>query len=259
MNYYVHNLNPIAFEIFGMPFPWYWLVYFLGYFWVYFSVRYLVKEGISRINFEEFQNFLFYGFLVLLFSGKVFYILFYNLNHYLDHPQDILAIWKGGMSFHGALIGCGIWTLYYTRKLARSFWSFADTMCLVTPFVLFFGRIANFINGELAGRVTDVSWAVIFPKLYDTSPRHPSQIYEALLEGLLLFAMMWLLKKKLSREGFLSALFLIGYGVGRFIVEFFRMPDPQIGYLLTYFTIGQVYCLLMIFVGALILKIKRSI
>jgi phosphatidylglycerol:prolipoprotein diacylglycerol transferase len=247
MSYYVHDLDPIAFEIFGMPFPWYWLVYFAGYFWVYSSVKYLIQKNYSSLKLDEIHNFLFYGFLILLFSGKIFYILFYNLNFYLQNPSEVLAVWKGGMSFHGALVGCAAWTWFYSKKKSIKFLELADPFCTVTPLVLFFGRLANFINGELAGRVSNVSWAVIFPKLYDTQPRHPSQIYEAVLEGLILFFILWFSKGNMKkRVGLQSVIFLAGYGVARFIVEFFRLADPQIGYIFGYFTIGQFYCLLMI-------------
>jgi len=254
MKYYVHNLDPIAFEIFGMPFPWYWLVYFAGYFWIFFGLRHLAKKELLSAKFEIFQNYLFYGFLILLLSGKAFYILFYNLDYYLSNPSDIFSIWKGGMSFHGALLGCAAWTIFYSRKHKKNFWIFSDPLCTLTPLVLFFGRIANFVNGELAGRQTDVTWAVIFPKLYDQSPRHPSQIYEAFLEGLLLFLILWFGKSRLSKPGVQSAIFLFGYGLARFVIEFFRLPDPQIGYFFEYFSIGQFYCLIMVAAGLVIFK-----
>lgn len=259
MSYYVHDLDPIAFEIFGMPFPWYWLVYFLGYFWVYFCVKYLIRKNLSSLKFEIVHNYLFYGFLILLFSGKLFYILFYNLNYYINNPVEIFALWKGGMSFHGALVGSAIWTWFYARKKSLDFFQLTDPVCTGIPLVLFFGRLANFINGELAGRVTDISWAVIFPKLYDSQPRHPSQVYEAILEGLLLFTILWLSKGNLNRKvGYQSIIFLAGYGVARFIAEFFRNADPQIGYFMGYFTIGQFYCLLMIAISIFIFTKKKK-
>lgn len=245
MSYYTHSLDPIAFEVFGMPFPWYWLVYFLGYFWVQYFVKSLIKKKLISIDPTLFFQYIFYGFLVLIFSGKLFYILFYGFSHYLENPQDIFAIWKGGMSFHGALIGCGIWSYIYARKHKLNFWQLTDPVAMAVPFVLFFGRMANFINGELAGRVTNVAWAVIFPKLYDLEPRHPSQIYEAILEGIVLFSILWIRRKNLSSPGEQTLLFVFGYGLMRFLVEFFRMPDPQIGYLFGFFTIGQLYCVLM--------------
>lgn len=255
MSYYVHDLDPIAFELFGMPFPWYWLVYFAGYFWVYFSVKFLIQKKYSSLNLAEIHNFLFYGFLVLLFSGKFFYITFYNFSFYLENPSQILAVWKGGMSFHGALLGCALWTLFYSKRKEINFFKLTDPVCTVVPIVLFFGRIANFINGELAGRVSTVSWAVVFPKLYDTQPRHPSQLYEAILEGLLLFLILWFSKTNIEKKpGLQSVIFLGGYGVARFIVEFFRSADSQIGYYFNYFTVGQFYCFLMIIFALIIYR-----
>ncbi|OIQ16166.1 MAG: prolipoprotein diacylglyceryl transferase [Bacteriovorax sp. MedPE-SWde] len=258
MNYYIHNLDPIAFSLFGMPFPWYWLAYFFGYFWVLWSLKFLSRRGDIKLSEEVIHSYIFFGFFALVLSGKAFYILFYNLGHYLENPLDILAIWKGGMSFHGALLGGAAWTLYYSRKKAISFWKLTDPLCMVLPLTLFFGRLANFVNGELAGRVTEIPWAVVFNKFYDSHPRHPSQIYEALLEGLLLFIITMTLKKKLKTEAVMSIVFLTGYGCARFFVEFYRMPDPQIGYILNYFSIGQVYCVLMIVLAGLIYKFKKN-
>lgn len=258
MTHYVHDLSPIAFHLFGLPMPWYWLVYFLGYFWILWFCNYLIDRGYSDLNKKDLFSFLFPGFFILLLSGKVFYILFYNPSFYMKNPQKIFAIWEGGMSFHGALLGCALWTYIYSIKNGFSFLRLCDTVITGVPLVLFFGRLANFANGELAGRVSDVAWAVIFTKFYGSVPRHPSQIYEAILEGLLLFVVLFATRKKLRIAGFQSSLFLMGYGLARFFVEFFRMPDPQIGYLLGIFTIGQFYCLMMIVLGAYIYRSKVS-
>ena len=255
-NYYIHNLDPIAFNLFGLPMPWYWLVYFLGYFWILWFCNYLYKKKYTDFGGGDLLSFIFPCFFILLLSGKLFYILFYNLNHYLANPAKVFAVWEGGMSFHGALIGCAFWTHLYAKKNGYSFFKISDTVITGVPLVLFFGRMANFINGELAGRVTDMPWAVVFPKFYDQAPRHPSQIYEALLEGILLFIILFLTRKKIKDEGVQSSMFLIGYGLARFFVEFFRMPDPQIGYILNFFTIGQLYCFVMIALGVFFLRKK---
>jgi phosphatidylglycerol:prolipoprotein diacylglycerol transferase len=255
--HYVHQLDPIAFELLGLPMPWYWLAYFFGYFWILWFAKYLYRQKLSQIDSLTLLQFIFPGFFVLLFSGKIFYVLFYNLSFYLNNPMKVFAIWEGGMSFHGALLGCALWTYAFARIKKLSFWQLSDPIITGVPLVLMLGRVANFINGELAGRVSHVPWAVVFPKLYDSSPRHPSQIYEAILEGLILFIVMFWSRKNIRIPGFQSALFLIGYGVARFIVEFFRMPDRQIGFILEYFTVGQIYCLVMIIIGSLTL-VKKS-
>jgi len=256
MDFYVHHINPIAFHFFGMPFAWYWLVYFCGYFLVLYSLKFIEKEY-QLLSFFEFQRYLFGGFFSMLAGAKIFYILFYNFGYYLDDPSRILKIWEGGMSFHGALIGSCLWTYFFSRKQRVSFWKYSDLVVTSIGLVLFFGRLANFINGELAGRVSTLPWAVVFPRYGDGLARHPSQIYEALLEGFLLFLIMWRGRKFLLEPGRQSVRFLFFYGLFRFICEFVRAPDSQIGYLLG-LTIGQFYCLAMIGISFLIFTRSRN-
>ncbi|MFG1591990.1 prolipoprotein diacylglyceryl transferase [Halobacteriovorax sp. CON-3] len=253
MQYYVHNLNPIAIDFLGVKIAWYWLAYFFGYFWTLYLGKYLIKREELSVSFHHYLNYLFSGFFVMLAGGKLFYIFFYNFSYYAADLKRVLYFWEGGMSFHGALIGGGLWTYYYARKHGLKFFALTDIVLTTVGPGIMFGRIANFINGELAGRVSDVPWAVIFPKLYDSNPRHPSQLYEAFLEGLVLFLILFILKKNLKRPALNSGLFLIIYGIGRFIVEFFRTPDPQIGLFFNLFSVGQFYCFAMILIGVAII------
>lgn len=191
-------------------------------------------------------------------GSRLIYILFYNLDFFINNPSYIPKIWLGGMSFHGALLGVVLSILIVSKRKGHSFFLFADLLAVVTPFVLIFGRIANFINGELVGRVTTVPWAVIFPR-FGQSPRHPSQIYEALTEGLLTFIILWVLKSKMkTNPGLLSSLFLILYGGFRFLMEYFRMPDPQLGFILPGLSMGQILCLVMIISGSALLYFSRK-
>lgn len=253
MNHYVHNLDPIAFSLFGLPFPWYWLVYFFGYF---FILNIFKKK--SNLPYKLRIDYVFFGFFAMVFGGKIFYILFYNFNYYLNDPSRLLRVYEGGMSFHGALIGAFLFTKWFSKKNKVSAWSLCDLVVTYIPVVLFFGRLANFINGELAGRVSNVPWAVIFPRYSDHLARHPSQIYEAIGEGIILFIIMNFKKQHLTVEALQSAKFLFFYGIIRFVVEFFREADLQMGYF-SFLTVGQIYCLIMIILAAYIYKRRVKI
>ena len=212
-NYYVHNLDSIAFEWGFFILPWYWLVYFLGYFFVFFMTERFSKKGLIKLSSYEIYYMMTRGFVVLLLGGRLGYVLFYNLNYYLKDPVKVFYLWEGGMSFHGALVALIFAAFFVGKKLGRSLFELSDPVATLVPLVLGFGRVANFINGELAGRVSDVPWAVIFPRLYDQSPRHPSQLYEAILEGFILFPVMLLTRKKLKNPGFQTLLFFLLYGM----------------------------------------------
>lgn len=251
MNYYVHALDPMAFRIGNLVFPWYWLVYFGGYFWLLFGMEFLFKRG--KLPFKsaiDLYNFLLIGFLLLIVGGRLGYVFIYNFSYYLKDPVRIFYLWEGGMSFHGALIATGLWTLYFSFKKKISFFKISDALSLFIPPVLACGRVANFINGELAGRVTDVSWAVIFPRLYDNQPRHPSQLYEAILEGVFVWIAVALVFKFANKKARPTGVFIFGYGLSRFIVEFFREPDRQLGFIIGELTMGQLLCIVMMLVGA---------
>jgi phosphatidylglycerol---prolipoprotein diacylglyceryl transferase len=253
------NINPILIELGPFRLSWYGLMYVFGFAASYFLVRYQMNRkdfGISKL---EVENLYFYLILGLVIGARLGYVLFYDLKMYLADPFEIVAIWHGGMSFHGGLIGVVIVGILFCWKNKKSFWKVSDLIIVTAPIGLGFGRIGNFINGELYGRVTQLPWGLIFPK-GGSLPRHPSQLYESGLEGGLLFLILWFLKDRRFPDGSLLALFLFFYGAFRFVVEFFREPDAQLGFILGSFTMGQVLCTLMMVGGVLLmvfLKMKQ--
>jgi len=226
-------------------------MYIVGFFASYLLVRYQMKKkdfGMSKL---EVENLYFYLILGLIIGARLGYVLFYDLKMYLKEPLEIFAIWHGGMSFHGGLIGVLIVGILFSWKNKKSFWRIADLIIVTVPIGLGLGRIGNFINGELYGRVAQVPWGMIFPK-GGPLPRHPSQLYESALEGGVLFLILWFLKDKELPTGGLLAIFLSLYGGFRFFVEFFREPDVQLGFVLGPLTMGQILTTFMI-VGGVIL------
>ena len=223
-----------------------------GFLASYLLVRYQMKRrdfGVSKLDVE---NLYFYLILGLIIGARLGYVLFYDLKVYLGNPLEIFAIWHGGMSFHGGLIGVLVVGILFSWKNKKSFWKIADLLIVTAPIGLGLGRVGNFINGELYGRVTQVPWAMIFATDKDHLPRHPSQLYECALEGGVLFLILWFLKNKKLPDGGLLAIFLSLYGLFRFFVELFREPDPQLGFILGPFTMGQTLSAFMI-VGGMVL------
>jgi phosphatidylglycerol:prolipoprotein diacylglycerol transferase len=246
------NFNPILIELGPIRVSWYGLMYVFGFLASYLLVRYQMKRkdfGVSKLDVE---NLYFYFILGLVIGARLGYVLFYDLKVYLKDPLEIFAIWHGGMSFHGGLIGVLIVGILFSWKNKKSFWKIADLFIVTAPIGLGLGRVGNFINGELYGRVTQVPWAMIFATDKDHLPRHPSQLYECALEGGVLFLILWFLKNKKLPDGGLLAIFLSLYGLFRFFVELFREPDPQLGFILGPFTMGQTLSAFMI-VGGIIL------
>jgi phosphatidylglycerol---prolipoprotein diacylglyceryl transferase len=240
------NIDPILVELGPIRVTWYGLMYVFGFFASYLLVRYQMKRkdfGVSKL---EVENLYFYLILGLIIGARLGYVLFYDIKMYLKDPLEIFAIWHGGMSFHGGLIGVLIVGIFFSWKNKKSFLKIADLFIVTAPIGLGLGRIGNFINGELYGRVTQVPWAMIFPTDKDLLPRHPSQLYESALEGGVLFLILWFLKDKKLPTGGLLAVFLSLYGVFRFVVEFFREPDAHLGFVLGPFTMGQVLTAFMI-------------
>ncbi|WP_353683785.1 prolipoprotein diacylglyceryl transferase [Thermodesulfovibrio sp. 3907-1M] len=242
------NISPEIVKIGPLSIRWYGLMYLIGFICSYLIVRSEIKRRGLRVEKDFLENLYFYLILGLLLGARLGYVIFYNLPYYIKHPLEVFAIWQGGMSFHGGLIGVIVSAWLFTRAKKFDFLTLTDMLVLTAPIGLGLGRIGNFINGELFGRITDVPWAMIFPE-GGPLPRHPSQLYEAAVEGVALFVILWFLKDKFSRSGIISSLFLILYGVFRFFVEFFREPDPQIGYILGIFTMGQILCSIMILAG----------
>ena len=251
------NMDPILVKVGPVQVSWYGLMYVLGFFASYLLVRYQMKRkdfGVSKLDVE---NLYFYLILGLIVGARLGYVLFYDLKMYLADPLEIFAIWHGGMSFHGGLICVLLVGVLFSWRNKKSFWKIADLFIVTAPIGLGLGRIGNFINGELYGRVTQVPWGMIFPK-GGPLPRHPSQLYESALEGGVLFLILWFLKDKKIPTGGLLAVFLSVYGVFRFFVELFREPDPQLGFILGPFTMGQTLSAFMIIGGILLfLYLKR--
>ena len=250
---FINNFDPVAIEIFSLEIRWYSLAYIIGIVlgW-YLAKKYFVNKNI----FTKFDDYITYIIIGLILGGRLGYVLFYNFDFYFNNFLDIFKIWQGGMSFHGAVLGIIIASIIYAKKNDDDVFEYLDVVALVSPIGIFFGRIANFINSELYGSITNVPWAVTFIKI-DDLPRHPSQLYEALLEGLILFLILIYFKNKFSKKpGLISGLFLIFYSIFRFFVEFYRLPDEQLGYIFLNLSMGQIISLIFIFSGVVLFYFK---
>ena len=250
---YSHNLDPFLIDFGFIAIRWYSLAYVFGItigWWLGKKILFHISRNINLdFNIKEFDDLIAYIIVSLIIGGRLGYIIFYNLGYYIANPLDIIKIWEGGMSFHGALIGIIIGTYFFSRVRDISIFVLLDVIACVSPIGIFLGRIANFINGELVGKVTDVSWAVVFPAI-DMLPRHPSQLYEAVLEGALLFLIMnTIIFKKNYKIGSCSFLFLVCYGFLRIASEFFREPDAQLGYFFNILSMGTILSIFMILAG----------
>ncbi|BCL59406.1 prolipoprotein diacylglyceryl transferase [Desulfomarina profundi] len=251
------QIDPVIFSIGPLHVRWYGLMYVLGFSATYILVRKQIREfRYSRLA-NHFENLNLVLILCVVIGGRLGYVLFYNFSYYLAHPLEIPATWSGGMSFHGACIALFAGGWFYCRRQKLNFWKTADIYVATIPLGIGFGRIGNFINGELFGRKTDVPWAMIFPGGGNT-PRHPSQLYEAFFEGLVLFVILWMLRSKPWGKsswphGSIFALFLVLYGSFRIILENFREPDQQLGYLFNLLTMGQLLSSVMVGSGILLL------
>ena len=255
---YIHNLNPVFINIGFFEVRWYSLAYIFGIlvgWWIAKKIiNFKIQNQTLKFDNKIFDDLISYIIISMLVGGRFGYVIFYNLSYYLTNPFDILKIWQGGMSFHGALIGIIFGTYLFSNKVKVNPFFFLDIIASVAPIGIFFGRIANFINGELFGKPTNLFWSVIFPEI-DKLPRHPSQLYEAALEGVVLFIILIsLIYKKSIRIGIVSALFMIFYGLFRIISEQFREPDSQVGYLFNLFSMGSILSFFMILIGLYILK-----
>jgi phosphatidylglycerol---prolipoprotein diacylglyceryl transferase len=250
-------LDPVLFRIGPLEVRWYGFMYLLGFALAYLIIRSELRRKKGPIPVESADDLLFHLILGLLIGGRLGYVLFYNLGEYVWAPWEVLALWHGGMSFHGGLIGMILSGYIFARRRKVPFLELADIGALSATPGLLFGRMGNFINGELFGRVTALPWGVVFPTGGEL-PRHPSQLYEALLEGAILFSILWFVRKRIEQPGELLAVFLVCYGVFRFMIEFVREPDPQLGFIFQGLTMGQLLCLTMIFAGiALFIYLRR--
>lgn len=254
------DFDPIALSIGPLAVHWYGLMYLLSFLvgWTMATVR--IRQPHIHWNRDEVSDFLFYVVLGVVLGGRLGYVVLYQPDLFVHHPWEIAYIWQGGMSFHGGMLGVFLASWLFGHKTGHRFFEITDFVAPMIPIGLFFGRIANFINGELTGRAADVPWAMIYPHV-DMQPRHPSELYEASLEGLVLFAILWIYAAKPRPRMAVSGLFLIGYGCFRFFCEFFRQPDAFAGFVaLGWMTLGQVYSAPMVVggIGLMIWAYKRG-
>ena len=254
---FINNFDPVAIQIFSLEIRWYSLAYIFG---IIFAWIYCKKILINDQNYSKlFDDLISYIIIGIILGGRLGYVLFYNAKYYLNNLIEIPMIWQGGMSFHGGLIGVLFATIIFSNKHNVNKYIFLDLIAVSAPIGIFLGRISNFINSELYGRETDVFWSVVFTKV-DNLSRHPSQMYEAFLEGLILFIIMFLFTKKnyLLRPGLISSLFLIFYSLFRFAVEFYRVPDEQIGFIFLNLTMGQIISLIFFCFGSYLFFVKKN-
>ncbi|HTG80647.1 MAG TPA: prolipoprotein diacylglyceryl transferase [Geobacteraceae bacterium] len=248
------HFDPVFFRLGPLEFRWYGLMYVLGFIAAYFVILAETRRRQLPLTREDVADLIFAVALGVILGGRTGYVLFYNLSEYLAHPLKVFAVWEGGMSFHGGLTGALLGGLWFARKKRIDFLTLADIGFLAAPIGLCLGRIGNFINGELYGRVTDVPWGMVFPDpRAGTLPRHPSQLYEAVLEGPVMLLILWSLGRAKRPKGVIFWSFIALYGVFRFFVEFFREPDVQLGFVLGGFSMGQVLSFPMAVAGVLMI------
>ncbi len=254
---FINNFNPVAFQILSFEIRWYSLAYVTGILigWL-LCKKIFIKDSFITKKFDDYIAYLVIGMII---GGRLGYIIFYNFNYYTNNILDVFKIWEGGMSFHGGLIGVICASIIFAKKNKQDYFLYTDVVALAAPIGIFFGRLANFINSELYGIPSEVPWAVTFVQI-DNLSRHPSQLYEAILEGIILFLILLYFRKKnyLEKPGLISSLFLILYSIFRFIVEFFRLPDEQLGYLILSLSMGQIISLIFIIFGIILFYVKNE-
>lgn len=258
---YIVRFDPVAFEIFGFPIHWYGITYLVAFVLGWAITRYLAKtQPHWKIKPAQVDDLLFYMGVGVILGGRIGYLLFYDIGNILNEPTFVdgllrlISIHKGGMSFHGGFLGCMLAIWFYNRRYKHGYFVIVDMMAIITPIGLFAGRIGNFINGELWGKPADLSWAMIFPKSGTVEPRHPTPLYEAALEGMVLFIILWLFSRKERPTMAISGIFALGYGAFRTFVEFYRLPDPHIGYLaFGWLTMGMLLSAPLVVVGIILL------
>ena len=255
---FINNFDPVAIQFFSLEIRWYSLAYIAGIIlgWS-ISKKIFISDPQLKEKFDDFITYLIIGIII---GGRLGYVFFYNLNYYSNNLFDVFKIWEGGMSFHGGLIGVIIVSIFFAKKNNQNPFNYLDIVSIVAPIGIFFGRIANFINSELYGIETNLPWAVKFIKVDDLY-RHPSQLYEAFFEGIILFIILIYFRNKgfTKFPGFISGIFLISYSVFRFIIEFFRVPDQQLGYLFLNLTMGQIISFLFLIIGIYLIFTKHEI
>ena len=262
----VHNFDPVLIDLGLFQIRWYSIAYILGIIvgWMY-ATKIIKFTTINKNNFEQiktshFNDLIIYLVIGIVLGGRLGYVLFYNFDYYGQNPFEIFKLWQGGMSFHGGLLGVIVSIIFFSRKTKINFFKFADIVSCVAPIGIFLGRIANFINGELYGKISTLPWAVIFPNGGSVA-RHPSQIYEAILEGLILFILinyLALKKQLLFNTGYISGFFLVSYSVLRILSENFREPDIHLGYFFNYFSMGVILSFATFLAGCFIIFLIRN-
>ena len=254
---FINNFDPVALKVLSFDIRWSSLAYIAGILigWI-LCKKVFIKN--LKIN-EKFDDYIGYLIIGMIIGGRVGYIIFYNFSYYFNNILDVFKVWEGGMSFHGGLIGIIVASIIFGKKNKQDSLLYMDLVSLVAPIGIFFGRLANFINSELYGGPTDASWGVIFIQV-DNLSRHPSQLYEAFLEGIILFLILLYFRNKnfLKKPGLISGLFLIFYSIFRFIIEFFRVPDQQLGYLIFELTMGQIISLVFVLLGTVLFYFKNE-
>ena len=253
-----HSIDPIFITIGSFHIYWYGIMYLIAFILVWFLGNIYLSKSLVSISRDQFSDLIFYSFLGVLFGGRIGYCFFYNFTFTVENPLSLFFIWEGGMSFHGGFLGVLISIYYFCKKNSINFFQISDFVTALTPIGLFTGRIGNFINGELWGKPTETFWGIIFPSV-DMIPRHPTQIYEAVFEGIILFIILNILYLKKLNFSVVTAFFLIFYSAFRFSIEFFRVPDSHIGYIVfNWVTMGQLLCLPMFLLGIYLLQAKKG-
>ena len=254
---FINNFDPVAFQIMSFEIRWYSLAYIAGIIIGWLLCKKILIQK-SDIN-EKFDDYITYLVIGIIIGGRLGYIIFYNFSYYINNFFDIFKVWEGGMSFHGGLIGIIVASILFSKKNNQDSFLYMDLVSLVAPIGIFFGRLANFINSELYGTPTDIPWAVTFIQV-DNLSRHPSQLYEAILEGVILFIILMYFKNKdyLKKPGLISGLFLIFYSIFRFFIEFVRVPDEQLGYLIFELSMGQIISLIFFVIGIILFYFKNE-
>ena len=255
---FINNFDPVAIQIFSVEIRWYSLAYVIGILFGWFlSKRIFIKDPLLKEKFDDYITYLIIGIII---GGRLGYVLLYNPNFYLNNLIDVFKIWQGGMSFHGGLVGVIAMSVLFAKKNGQDSFIYLDVVSIVAPIGIFFGRISNFINSELYGIETNLPWAVKFIQV-DNLYRHPSQLYEAIFEGLILFIVLIYFRKKgfMKIPGLISGLFLIFYSFFRFIIEFVRVPDEQLGYIFFNLTMGQIVSFIFFLIGSYLVITKHEI
>ena len=253
---FINNFDPVAFQIFSLEIRWYSLSYIIGILLGWFlSKRIFISNNELRDKFDDYITYLILGIII---GGRLGYVIFYNFEYYMNNFIDIFKVWQGGMSFHGGLLGIIFVSILFAKKNNHDPFRYLDVVAIVAPIGIFFGRMANFINSELYGIETKLPWGVKFLKI-DNLSRHPSQIYEAIFEGIILLFILLYFRKKgfMKSPGMISGLFLIFYSIFRFSIEFLRVPDEQLGYLFFNLTMGQIMSFLFLLIGTF-LTLKKN-